>query len=96
MFPFFEPISGVIIYTFGLTLTICFFMFLWMLRKLSGRFGYDFSFFTTNIVWYFLSVFFFSRLFYVIAKWNDMKYIKDPFQFFIMSDYNFSLFGAIF
>ena len=25
-----------------------------------------------------------------------MKFIKDPFEFFIMSNYNFSLFGAIF
>lgn len=25
-----------------------------------------------------------------------MKFIKDPFEFFIMSEYNFSLFGAIF
>lgn len=25
-----------------------------------------------------------------------MKFIQDPFQFFIMSEYNFSLFGAIF
>lgn len=25
-----------------------------------------------------------------------MKYISDPFEFFIMSDYNFSLFGAMF
>lgn len=35
-------------------------------------------------------------MFYVLGRWDDMKYIKDPFQFFIMSEYNFSLFGAIF
>ncbi|MCD5385238.1 prolipoprotein diacylglyceryl transferase [Candidatus Gracilibacteria bacterium] len=96
MFPFFEPINGFLIYTFGLTLTISFFAFLWMLKKLSIRFGYDFIIFKKNILWFFLSIFFFSRLFYVISKWHDLKYIKNPLEFFIMNDYNFSLFGAIF
>ncbi|MFK7780277.1 MAG: prolipoprotein diacylglyceryl transferase [Candidatus Gracilibacteria bacterium] len=95
MFPLFEPINGFIIYTFGLTIAICFFLFLWMLKKLSIRFGYDYIIFKKNILWYFLGVFFFSRLFYVIGKWYDLKYIKNPFEFFIMSDYNFSLAGAI-
>ncbi|MDD3646360.1 MAG: prolipoprotein diacylglyceryl transferase [Candidatus Gracilibacteria bacterium] len=67
-----------------------------MLKRLSTRYSYDTSIFTNNILWYFLSVFFFSRLFYVISKWNDLKYINNPMEFFIMSDYNFSLFGAIF
>ncbi len=95
MFPFLEPINWFIIYTFGLTLSICFFLFLWMLKKLSIKIGYDYLIFQKNILWYFLSVFFFSRLFYVIWKWNDLKYIKDPFEFFIMTDYNFSLSWAI-
>lgn len=83
-------------YTFGLTLSICFFLFLWNLKRLAKRFGYSFSFFTQNIIWFFLSTIFFSRLFYVVWKWNDMKFIKDPFEFFIMNDFNFSLFWAIF
>jgi len=95
LYPFFD-IYWVHIYTFGITLTACFFLFLWSLRRLWGRFGYNFSFFLNNITWYFLSVFIFSRLFFVISKWSDMKFIRDPFEFFIMSDYNFSLFGAIF
>lgn len=96
MFPFFDIYDGVRIYTFGLTLTICFFVFLWMLKKLSSRFGYKFSFFHSNILWYFLSVFIFSRLFYVVGQWNDMKFIENPIEFFIMSDYNFSLMWGIF
>lgn len=96
MFPFIEIFPWAVIYTFGLALTMCFFLFLWNLNRLAKRFGYSFSFFTQNIIWFFLSTLFFSRLFYVIWKWNDMKFIKDPFQFFIMSDFNFSLFGAIF
>ena len=95
MFPFFELSSNFIIYTFWLTITICFFLFLWMLKKLSKKFGYDYSIFTWNILWYFLSTFIFSRLFYVIWRWNDLKYIKDPFEFFIMNNYNFSLVWAI-
>ena len=66
-----------------------------MLKKLSKKFGYEYDIFTKNILWYFLSIFIFSRLFYVIWKWNDLKYIKDTFEFFIMSDYNFSLVWAI-
>jgi len=95
LYPYIE-IFWVFIYTFGLTLCVCFFFFLWNLRRLAKRFGYSFSFFSQNILWYFLSVFVFSRLFYVLSRWNDMKFIKSPFEFFIMSEFNFSLFGAIF
>jgi len=95
MFPFFEPYPWVIIYSFWLTLVVCFFLFLWMLKRLGIRHHYDSSVFTRNILWYFLSIFIFSRLFYVISKWNDLKYIKNPYEFFIMSGFNFSLVGAI-
>lgn len=95
MFPLFEPISWFIIYTFWLTIAICFFLFLWMLKKLSTRFWYNYMFFKKYTLWYFLTVFFFSRLFFVIWKRNDLKYIKNPFEFFIMSDYNFSLTWAL-
>lgn len=94
MFPLFD-INGFLIYTFWITITICFFSFTWMLEKLSDRFWYSFLFFKKNILWYFLSVFIFSRLFYVIWNWADLKYIKNPFEFFIMSEYNFSLVWAI-
>ncbi len=96
MIPFFDIFNWFFIYTFWLTLSICFFLFLRMLKKLSYRYSYNFSFFLNNILWYFISVFIFSRLFFILSKWKDMKFIKDPFEFFIMSDYNFSLFGAIF
>ena len=95
MFPFFELYNGILVYTFGLALTLCFFLFLWMFKKLSSRFGYKFTPFLSNILWYVLSMFIFSRLFYVISQWNDMKFIENPMQFFIMSDYNFSLPWAI-
>lgn len=96
MLPFFELFTNFKIYTFGLTLTICFFSALWMLKKLSKRYALDMNIFTNNILWYFFWVFIFSRLFYIIWKWNDIKYIQNPFDFFITSDYNFSLVWAIF
>lgn len=97
MYPLFSLFNGaLVIYTFWLTLSICFFLFLWMLKKLSKRFSYDFSFFLKNILYFFLGVFVFSRLFFVISKWNDLKFIKKPVEFFVMSDYNFSLFWGIF
>lgn len=96
MFPFFEVFSWFYIYTFWLTLTLCFFLFLWMLKRLCHRFGINESFFFNRILWYFLSVFVFSRLFYVISNWDEFKFIKSPLEFFLMSDYNFSLMGAIF
>lgn len=96
MFPLFELFPGFIIYTFWITITICFFAFLWMLKKLSTKFWYDYTIFTKNILWYFLSVFFFSRLFYVISRWTDLRHIQNPFEFFIMNEFNFSLMWAIF
>lgn len=96
MYPFIEPISWVMIYLFWLTITICFFLFVWMLKKLSTKFWYDFLIFKKNILWYFIWVFFFSRLFYVISRWNDLKHIDNPIEFFIMNDYNFSLMWALF
>jgi len=43
-----------------------------------------------------LSIFIFSRLFYIISMWKDAKYINSFFDFFLTRDYNFSLFWAIF
>jgi len=84
------------IYIFGLWLLICFFVFLYMLKKLSHKFSFDIAIFINNILWYFISVFFFSRLFYIISQWSDSKYIENASDFFITTDYNFSLFWAIF
>lgn len=95
MYPFIE-FFWIPVYTFWLTITICFFLFVRMLKKLSIRINFDFLIFKKNILWYFLSVFFFSRLFYVISRWNDLKYIENPIEFFIMNDYNFSLMWALF
>ena len=83
------------IYTFGLSLLVCFFVFLYMLKKLTVKYSFDMAIFMNTILWYFISIFFFSRLFYVIWKWSDLKYIENAGEFFITTDYNFSLFWAI-
>jgi len=67
-----------------------------MLKKLSHKFSYDIAIFVNNVLWYFISIFFFSRLFYIISKWNDLRYIENASEFFVTTDYNFSLFWAIF
>ena len=67
-----------------------------MLKKLTSKYGFDMAIFMNNILWYFISVFVFSRLFYVISKWSDLKYIENASEFFVATDYDFSLFWAIF
>jgi len=63
-----------------------------MLKKLTSKYSFDMAIFMNNILWYFISIFIFSRLFYVISKWSDLKYIEDASEFFIATDYDFSLF----
>ncbi len=95
MYPFID-IYWYRIYIFGIVLLLSFFIFFYILKKLRDRHSFDVRIFTNNSLWYFLSIFFFSRLFYVISRWHDLKYIEDFGQFFITTDYDFSLFWAMF
>jgi prolipoprotein diacylglyceryltransferase len=63
-----------------------------MLNRLTERYIFEMKIFTNNILWYSISMFFFSRLFYIISQWNDSKYIDNAAQFFVATDYDFSLF----
>ncbi|MCK9272498.1 prolipoprotein diacylglyceryl transferase [Candidatus Gracilibacteria bacterium] len=96
MYPQIE-LGPIIIYTFGLSLSISFILFFWMLYKLSLKFGINTNFFLGNVFFFFISSFIFSRLFYVLAEWVDFKYSLSGgfFKFFFMSDYNFSLIGGV-
>ena len=93
--------SGLKIYTFGILLSISILLFLWMLRKVCRAIEKKPQFFFNNLIWYFLSTFFFTRLFHVIFYWGipgkasfSLSY---PFlSFFTMSDFYFSLIGAMF
>jgi len=67
-----------------------------MLKKFSTKNNFSLAIFYNNILWYLFSIFIFSRLFYVIANWNDLKYMSSFSDFFATVDYNFSLFWAIF
>ncbi|NCP76661.1 hypothetical protein GW819_00985 [Candidatus Gracilibacteria bacterium] len=96
MYPQIE-ILGITIYTFGLALSISFILFFFMLHKLSEKFGINANFFLGNIFWFFLSMFFFSRFFYIIAEWRDFQFLwsQGILKFLFMSDYNFSLMGGV-
>jgi hypothetical protein len=59
---------------------------------MSRKNNFSMTIFSNNILWYFVSIFFFSRLFYVISRFNDLKYIDSFSDFFATIDYNFSLF----
>lgn len=96
MFPYLIESEFIKISNFWLSITIWFFMFIWMLFKMSKRLDYDFNIFKNNIIWFFISIFFFSRLFYVISKWYDYKNIVNPIYFFIANDYNFLLMWWLF
>lgn len=92
MYPQFE-IFWITVYSFGLALSISFVLFFWMLYKLSLKFWINTNFFLNNIFFYFITIFILSRLFYVISEWRDFKYILNEWykNFFVMTDYNFSL-----
>ncbi len=96
MYPQIE-ILGVTIYVFGLALSVSFILFFFMLHKLSEKFGINANFFLGNVLWFFLSIFVFSRLFYIIAEWRDFQFLwsQGILKFLFMSDYNFSLMGGI-
>ena len=78
-------------YTFWISITICFFLFIWMLFKMSKRLNYSFDLFKNNILWFFISTLFFWRIFYIISKWHEQRHIKDFKDFFVMNDYNYWL-----
>lgn len=96
MFPYIYLSENFYISTFWVSITISFFWFIWMLNKLSKRFNYDFGIFKNNLLWFFISVFTFSRIFSIISNWQEEKYIENFMWFFITRNYNFSLMWAIF
>jgi len=95
MYPTFE-VYGIPVYTFWISLTICFFLFIWMLKKLCGRFGINDTFFFNRLLWYFLSVILFSRIFYIIGHWNEFAFMESAKHFFMINNYQLSLIGAFF
>lgn len=86
--------------TFGVALTLAFFLFYWMLQKLGKRYKINTSFFTVNLLSFFLTTFFVSRLAHVILyaglPTKSAFSLEFPIlSFFLMSDFYFSAGGAI-
>lgn len=86
--------------TFGVSLTIAFFLFYWMLRRLGRRYGVNTAFFSINLLSFFLTTFFVSRLLHVIlyAGLPTKSAFSTEFpvmSFFLMSDFYFSAGGAV-
>jgi len=84
------------LYSFWITLLLCFVAFFYIMRKLSKKYSFDRAIFINPILLYFISMFFFSRLFHIISKWYDFRFIENSVQFFVSTDYDFSLFWALF
>jgi prolipoprotein diacylglyceryltransferase len=92
--------SEVPITTFGVSLTIAFFLFYWMLRRLGKRYSINTAFFSINLLSFFLTTFFVSRLLHVILyaglPTKSAFLVEYPvLSFFLMSDFYFSAGGAI-
>jgi hypothetical protein len=86
--------------TFGVTLTVAFFLFYWMLKRLGKKYSINTAFFSVNLLSFFLTTFFVSRLFHVILyaglPTKSAFSLEYPFlSFFLMSDFYFSAGGAV-
>lgn len=96
MYPYLINIWQFQVSSFWLSITLWFFLFVYMLYKMSKKLDFSLDIFKNNLLWYFISIFFFSRLFFLISRWQDFRFIENPAHFFITNEYNFSLIWAIF
>jgi len=92
--------SAIPVTAFGVSLTIAFFLFYWMLRRLGKKYSINTAFFSVNLLSFFLTTFFVSRLLHVILyaglPTKSAFSLEYPFlSFFLMSDFYFSAGGAI-
>lgn len=92
--------SSVPVMTFGVCLTISFILFYWMLWRLGRKYRINTAFFTTNILVFFLMTFFVSRFAHILLYLGlptKSAYSGEFWfsSFFLMSDFYFSLGGAI-
>ncbi|MBP6921504.1 prolipoprotein diacylglyceryl transferase [Candidatus Gracilibacteria bacterium] len=92
--------TSVPVMTFGLCLTISFILFYWMLWRLGRKYQINTAFFSTNLLVFFLATFFVARLAHVLLYLGlptKSAYSGEFWfsSFFLMSDFYFSLGGAI-
>jgi len=92
--------TSVPVMTFGVCITLSFGLFYWMLWRLGRKYEINTAFFSTNLLTFFLATFFTARLAHVLLYLGLPT--KSAFSwefwfssFFLMSDFYFSLGGAI-
>lgn len=106
MYPTIE-LLGFKIYVFGVLLSITWLLFVTLLHHFSWKEGFTRSIFSDKTIIYLtLSMFFFSRVWYLFAEWRDEQFIlmelgRGNFLtfaklFFVPENYHFSLFWGIF
>ncbi len=106
MFPLFHIGPYIEVHMFGLALVIAWAVFFWLLHKYSTEQGISKNIFQ-NIALYTGSIFFWSRIFYILTDWRNEKYLFIDFVegsglidllrgFFITDNYNLSLAGGLF
>ena len=105
MFPLFHIGPYIEVHFFGLCLVLAWWVFFWLLHKHSLESGVSRNTFG-NIALYTLSIFFWSRIMYMMTDWRNEKYLfvdlieqgnigKFLHGFFITENYNLSLAGWI-
>lgn len=106
MFPLFHITPFIEVHTFWLLLVCAWAVFFWLLHKYSTEHGLSRNIFW-DIVSYTVSIFFWSRFFYILTDWRNEKYLFINFVewsgifdflhgFFITENYSLSLAGWIF
>lgn len=106
MFPLFHIGPYIEVHMFGLSLVIAWAVFFWLLQKYGAERGISKTMFQ-NIALYTASIFFWSRIFYILTDWRNEKYLFIDFiegsglidflkGFFITDNYNLSLAGGLF
>jgi prolipoprotein diacylglyceryltransferase len=96
-----------IAYSFWVCIALAWLVFFWLLHRLSVQQGLSRkNIFTDSIVLFTISIFIFSRIFYILGNWvNDQFLIRDQLltgdiigflkQFFIGGNYNLSFAGGV-
>ncbi len=98
-------IGNIRVYTFGLFLIVAWILFFYLLHYFAQRKGIKNHIFT-DVVSFTLSIFLFSRFFYMFGDWRNEQYVFQQLlsghgwgdfmtQFFFREDYGFSLLGGV-
>ena len=95
MFPIIPiPFFDINLYTFGIFLIASLVAFIYMLKKMCLKLDINPNFFLGSALTFVLASFLGARGFFVLLEWRDYEFIvRDHYlNFFIMTDYNLSLF----